>query len=33
MLRSATRDWIGPTYHGFTVGFRVVLIVAAPPGQ
>jgi formylglycine-generating enzyme required for sulfatase activity len=27
MLRSANRDWVGPTYRGFTVGFRVVLEV------
>jgi formylglycine-generating enzyme required for sulfatase activity len=30
LLRSAHRDWVGPGYHGFTVGFRVVLVVAAP---
>jgi formylglycine-generating enzyme required for sulfatase activity len=30
LLRSANRDWVGPGYHGFTVGFRVVLIVSAP---
>jgi formylglycine-generating enzyme required for sulfatase activity len=30
MLRAANRDWVGPGYHGFTVGFRVVLVVGEP---
>ncbi|MFO0841749.1 MAG: SUMF1/EgtB/PvdO family nonheme iron enzyme [Gemmataceae bacterium] len=30
MLRSANRDWVGPGYRGFTVGFRVVLVVSPP---
>jgi formylglycine-generating enzyme required for sulfatase activity/serine/threonine protein kinase len=32
LLRSAHRDWVGPGYHGFAVGFRVVLMVSAPTG-
>jgi formylglycine-generating enzyme required for sulfatase activity/serine/threonine protein kinase len=29
MCRSASRDWVGPTYRGVNAGFRVVLVVLA----